>query len=122
MTVTALAFYVFASVTVAAGLFVVLARNPVHSVLWLILSFCSSAGLMVLLYAARGFTRILGAGHSPWIALVPWLWTRLDSIQPDEWLAHWIIAVIAMNGFSLIVDAIDVVRYIRGDRLPTVSI
>ena len=51
MTLTALAFYVFASVTVAAGLFVVLARNPVHSVLWLILAFCSSAGLMVLLGA-----------------------------------------------------------------------
>ncbi len=51
MTVTALAFYVFAAVTVAAGLFVVLARNPVHSVLWLILSFCSAAGLMVLLGA-----------------------------------------------------------------------
>jgi len=51
MTLTALAFYVFASVTVAAGLLVVLARNPVHSVLWLILSFCSAAGLMVLLGA-----------------------------------------------------------------------
>ncbi len=51
MTLTALAFYVFASVAVAAGLFVVLARNPVHSVLWLILSFFSAAGLMVLLGA-----------------------------------------------------------------------
>ena len=51
MTVTAMAFYVFASVAVAAGLFVILARNPVHSVLWLILTFFSSAGLMVLLGA-----------------------------------------------------------------------
>ncbi len=51
MTVTALAFYVFAAVTVAAGMFVVLSRNPVHSVLWLILAFVSSAGLMVLLGA-----------------------------------------------------------------------
>jgi NADH-quinone oxidoreductase subunit J len=51
MTLTALAFYVFAAVAVAAGLFVVLARNPVHSVLWLILAFFSSAGLMVLLGA-----------------------------------------------------------------------
>ena len=51
MTLTALAFYVFASVAVAAGLFVVLARNPVHSVLWLILSFFSAAGMMVLLGA-----------------------------------------------------------------------
>ena len=49
MGLTALAFYVFASVAVASGLLVVLARNPVHSVLWLILAFFSSAGLMVLL-------------------------------------------------------------------------
>ncbi|MEM9962530.1 MAG: NADH-quinone oxidoreductase subunit J, partial [Pseudomonadota bacterium] len=51
MTLTAISFYVFASVAVASGLFVVLARNPVHSVLWLILAFFSSAGLMVLLGA-----------------------------------------------------------------------
>ena len=51
MTITALAFYVFAAVTVASAMFVVLARNPVHSVLWLILAFVSSAGLMVLLGA-----------------------------------------------------------------------
>ncbi|ARE38563.1 NADH-ubiquinone oxidoreductase chain J [Rhodovulum sp. P5] len=45
------AFYCFAVVTVASGLFVVLARNPVHSVLWLILAFLSSAGLFILLGA-----------------------------------------------------------------------
>jgi NADH-quinone oxidoreductase subunit J len=51
MALTAIAFYVFASVAVAAGLFVVTARNPVHSVLWLILAFFSSAGLFVLMGA-----------------------------------------------------------------------
>jgi len=51
MTVTAIAFYVFASVAVASALFVVLARNPVHSVLWLILTFFTAAGMMVLLGA-----------------------------------------------------------------------
>ena len=51
MTLTALAFYVFATVLVAAGLMVIIARNPVHSVLWLILAFFSSAGMMVLLGA-----------------------------------------------------------------------
>ncbi|MEM6489188.1 MAG: NADH-quinone oxidoreductase subunit J [Pseudomonadota bacterium] len=51
MTITAFAFYVFASVAVASGLLVTLARNPVHSVLWLILAFFSAAGLMVLLGA-----------------------------------------------------------------------
>ena len=51
MTLAAFAFYVFALVAVASGVLVVLARNPVHSVLWLILAFFSSAGLMVLLGA-----------------------------------------------------------------------
>ncbi|WP_316013984.1 NADH-quinone oxidoreductase subunit J [Roseobacter sp. HKCCA0434] len=51
MTVAAFVFYLFASIAVAAGLFVVLARNPVHSVLWLILTFFSAAGLFVLMGA-----------------------------------------------------------------------
>ncbi len=44
-------FYLFAIVAVASGLLVVFARNPVHSVLWLILAFFSAAGLFVLLGA-----------------------------------------------------------------------
>ena len=51
MTFFALAFYLFAVCVIAAGLFVVLARNPVHSVLWLILAFLSSAGLFILVGA-----------------------------------------------------------------------
>ena len=51
MSVADLAFYAFAVVTIAAGLMVTLSRNPVHSVLWLILAFLSSAGLFVLLGA-----------------------------------------------------------------------
>ena len=51
MSVADLAFYAFAIVTVGAALMVTLSRNPVHSVLWLILAFLSSAGLFVLLGA-----------------------------------------------------------------------
>lgn len=51
MTIATLAFYVFATVAVAAGLLVTLSRNPVHSVLWLILTFFSAAGLFVLMGA-----------------------------------------------------------------------
>ena len=46
-----IAFYILAAVAVLGGLLVVTARNPVHSVLWLILTFFSSAGLFVLLGA-----------------------------------------------------------------------
>jgi NADH-quinone oxidoreductase subunit J len=45
------AFYLFAISVIAGGLFTVISRNPVHSVLWLILSFLSAAGLFVLLGA-----------------------------------------------------------------------
>lgn len=51
MGIVDFAFYVFAITTVAAGLFVVVSRNPVHSVLWLILAFLSTAGLFVILGA-----------------------------------------------------------------------
>jgi len=51
MTVAVFVFYMFAVTTLLGGLMTVLARNPVHSVLWLILAFLSSAGLFVLLGA-----------------------------------------------------------------------
>ncbi|KYO57600.1 NADH-quinone oxidoreductase subunit J [Tistrella mobilis] len=51
MVLQALAFYLFAAVTVASGVMVITARNPVHSVLFLILAFFNSAGLFVLLGA-----------------------------------------------------------------------
>ncbi len=51
MSIADLAFYAFAIVTVTAGLLVTISRNPVHSVLWLILAFLSTAGLFVLLGA-----------------------------------------------------------------------
>jgi NADH-quinone oxidoreductase subunit J len=46
-----LAFYLFAVLAVASGAMVVLSRNPVHSVLWLILAFFNAAGLMILVGA-----------------------------------------------------------------------
>ncbi len=51
MSVADFAFYAFAVVAIVSGLLVVTARNPVHSVLWLILTFISAAGLFVLLGA-----------------------------------------------------------------------
>ncbi len=45
------AFYLFAAIVVLSGLMTITARNPVHSVLWLILAFFNAAGLMVLVGA-----------------------------------------------------------------------
>ena len=46
-----IAFYVFAGTTLAAGLGVIMARNPVHSVLFLITAFISTSGLFVMMGA-----------------------------------------------------------------------
>jgi NADH-quinone oxidoreductase subunit J len=51
MIVQSIAFYVFSAVLVASCLMVITAKNPVHSVLYLILAFFQAAGLAVLLGA-----------------------------------------------------------------------
>ncbi|GGK53267.1 NADH-quinone oxidoreductase subunit J [Salinarimonas ramus] len=51
MSVTAAFFYLFAGITVASAVLVIASRNPVHSVLFLILAFVNAAGLFVLLGA-----------------------------------------------------------------------
>jgi NADH-quinone oxidoreductase subunit J len=49
--IQAICFYAFAGVAIASGVMVIAARNPVHSVLFLILAFFNAAGLFVLLGA-----------------------------------------------------------------------
>ena len=51
MTVTQLTFYIFSSVILLSALMVISARNPVHSVLFLILAFLNAAGIFVILHA-----------------------------------------------------------------------
>ncbi len=51
MLIQALAFYLFAGILVLSALMVITARNPVHSVLFLILAFFNSAGLFIMLGA-----------------------------------------------------------------------
>jgi len=51
MILATIAFYIFAAVAVVAGFLVIASRNPVHSVLFLILAFFNAAGLFVLMGA-----------------------------------------------------------------------
>lgn len=51
MIITALFFYLFAGVCVASAVMVIASRNPVHSVLFLILAFVNASGLFVLMGA-----------------------------------------------------------------------
>ena len=49
--IAAIVFYVFAALVIASGVMVIASRNPVHSVLFLILAFFNAAGLFLLLGA-----------------------------------------------------------------------
>jgi NADH-quinone oxidoreductase subunit J len=49
--IQAIAFYLFATIVIASGVMTIASRNPVHSVLWLILAFFNAAGLMLILGA-----------------------------------------------------------------------
>ncbi|NIM51060.1 MAG: hypothetical protein GTN62_10785 [Gemmatimonadales bacterium] len=81
-----------------------------------ILAFLAAGMFMGILTAVAGFTRLLGLGHSPWIGLIPYLWTRLDQIPVDDFFGVWVRSVMVPNGISLVLDVADVTRYLRGDR------
>jgi len=51
MTASLLSFYIFSAVILLSSLMVISSRNPVHSVLFLILAFFNAAGLFVILHA-----------------------------------------------------------------------
>ncbi len=80
----------------------------------------ASMMLMTVLTGLSGFTRLLGAGHIFWVPLLYFLWTRLGHIPPSDGFGIWVRVVMTLNGISLVIDAIDVVRYIAGEREETV--
>jgi hypothetical protein len=84
--------------------------------------FMAGAMFMMAIFAAKGFVRLLGIGHILWVPMVPWLWTRLDQAGPDSALGYWIMSVMIINSLSLIIDAVDVVRYLKGEREPYISV
>ncbi len=51
MTTAAFAFYLFSTVLLSAAMMVIISKNPVHSVLWLIVCFFNASGLFILLGA-----------------------------------------------------------------------
>jgi hypothetical protein len=71
-----------------------------------------------LIYQRIGFTRILGSTHILWIPMFAWMGTRIDTIMDEPALANWLVLLFATNMVSLVVDTIDAVRFLRGERAP----
>ncbi len=115
---------------------------PIHWELWVALLFLTNmaavfflprvaasvvmAGLFVGallqlgLFARFGFVRLLGLGHFHWFVMLAWLVNRLGSIQGEGLFYNWVVAVIVVCGLSLVIDTVDVVRYLRGEQKPTI--
>jgi hypothetical protein len=83
--------------------------------------FVASAMLMTLLTALVGFTRLLGIGHVLWLPLLYYLWTRLGQVPATDFFGYWVRGVMLVNGVSLILDVLDVLRYVGGDRAEMVE-
>jgi hypothetical protein len=78
--------------------------------------------LMTGLTGLSGFSRLLGLGHIVWVPLLFFLWTRLGEIPAVDAFGFWVRAVIAINAMSLVIDAVDVIRYAAGERAETVNL
>ena len=76
--------------------------------------------LQNVIFARLGFVRLLGLGHIHWFPMLAWLLVRLDSISGEPFFHHWVVAVGVFCGVSLVIDTFDVVRFLRGEREPTI--
>jgi hypothetical protein len=86
-----------------------------------LVGFAASMALMLTLFARFGYVRLLGLGHIPWLFTVPWLWFRLGEITTRGLFYYWLLAVVLLDSISLIIDAVDVIRYGVGERQSTIT-
>jgi NADH-quinone oxidoreductase subunit J len=116
MEVAALFFYLFAGITVASAFMVIAARNPVHSVLFLILAFVNAAALFLML-GAEFLAMILvvvyvGAVAVLFLFVVMMLDLNTDSMREGFWkhlpvaavigaLIAFEMGIVLMGGFQL---------------------
>jgi hypothetical protein len=80
-----------------------------------------SMTLMTALTARFGFSRILGLGHVAWLPLLALLGYRVMEVPGTTGFGLWLRTVIVLDAISLVLDAADVIRFLRGDRAETVS-
>jgi hypothetical protein len=81
----------------------------------------AAVAVQTLIYRRSGFTRILGATHILWVPMFAWMATRIDIILGTPALAKWLLVLLVTNAISMIVDATDAVRFLRGERTPHYS-
>lgn len=112
--------YGMGAVNLAAILFLFRRREKSWSLrleAWAILAaFFAAAVMMNMLYAEYGYVRLLGLAHLVfWTPAWLWIWKRrADHAPADTLFGKYILLYLTINGISLVIDAVDVVRYFTG--------
>ena len=80
-----------------------------------LLAFVGAMIVMQVVFWTTGFTRLLGLGHVLcWTPLLPYLWRERARVAGA--LKTWVTTVLATDAVSLVVDYVDVARYLLGER------
>ena len=106
---------------ISVNLFVPLFYIKLFEAQVVLAAFFASFALMVALTAYSGFSRLLGLGHVLWLPLLYFLWTRLDMNPADSPFGLWMRTLMALNAVSLVIDTVEVGRYLAGDHREVVS-
>ena len=77
-----------------------------------------AATIMTVLHSKLGYVRLVGIGHFVWFPMLIWLVFRLDHLSKGTLFYGWLLTLMAMDAVSLLIDIVDLVRYLRGDRTP----
>lgn len=83
---------------------------------WTLAAFFAGFITGALLVKRQGLIRLLGLMHVFWLPLLAWLWGRVELAPASEHFGIWLRALFLMNALSLLIDAVDVMRYLRGER------
>lgn len=86
---------------------------------WILAAWLVAIVLMNALFAQFGYVRLLGLGHViPWTPLIIYLWIRRAHWDLGVRSGKWIAGVFTVNLISLVIDYVDVIRWLLGERAP----
>ena len=119
MNIEILLFYIFSTIAVVSGGMLISARNPVHSVLFLVLVFCNAAGLLILLeteFLAMLFLVVyVGAIAVLFLFVVMMLNVRVTELNES------LLRYIPIGGLILIIFLFEILSIVNGDLVPFFS-
>jgi hypothetical protein len=84
---------------------------------WVLTAWLLNVVFMTILFEVNGYNRLLGLSHLIfWTPLLIYLHRRRQGIAGDSLFEGWIRTLFLTNLASLVIDYVDVVRYLLGDR------